>query len=940
LSGIRPVDSGDALEWICDGVLIARGPAIQGHLMDERLAWFTARASAILAPDGVPAYDEKLFSIAHLADTENSPLARATIIAAIWAWYGNAEHPDQIVHRLRDLGLVSSSASDADICSGLVVPACTAFRDGQAPFERWWESDTIYWSLLAVLMRRANIAPEASATWLADRWGMCEPSMVTYMTRLAATQWSLAVDSSATATSFREILRQADLADALTEAQAAEPAELAERPALAHMARECYAVLMLDKALSEVDEPNRERLLATVTPQRRVIGELLARLTPYEAQLVAPGTRQDRMLEAIATNPPDSVFMEHMLDGLPDRTMDGIRLPRWMRDYIIRGGHTQQAIVGGFPYWFGVTDAPMAHAGLANRPRGLTIEDLPQGLVAHVVIDDGEPSPLHLPFTFSRGFFATTATLALIAIKGTVRFDVLHVDRHGSLALVASHRINLPSEAIALMRDTALAHLDETGIASAEDFFNARRRETLETNDPAVGFDGLDLGKAEELIRPDDPLLREPEQRVLELRDIRAQAIWHGRPTDKIDATLIAAETEELNALQGLRARAAENGRRPISLEPLRTVAERVLPPGTSFVHLGLAERGLECMAAGGGDYWIEDIEVGELSSERVRQLVLDWVRSGDSTPEKLRRMLEPLDTMGRSLAALVERRSLSRLILSPAWYAHALPLHLARAADDAFLVDIVPSIVYARSLRLLDGGPSHKWTPDPIAASFAFSADDDLPYAAREAALVGALFNTTPHTDSNATISEFVTQAPQSDLVHIAAHGLHVLGDHWSSGVTLADGFLSSARVRQLPLSGSVAVLAACSSGLAINHGLTRENFGGLDRAFLDAGVDAVVGALWSIEDFASCLFTGAFLISWRSTGNPESAMRDAVRFLRDPAISEVDGKLGAELDRTVPGWRSSSASRDIALSDPLIWGAFRLSIGSGGLQRSALVP
>lgn len=892
----------------------------------------------MLAPGGIPAYDEELFSVAHLVDVEHSSLARATIVAAIWAWYGDAEHPDQILSRLRGLDLVNAAGSDAEISNGLVVPACAAFRDGTAPFGRWWESDTIYWSLLAVLMHQTKVTPEASATWLAERWGISEPNTVMYLTRLAATPWSLALPATS---SLREIFRRADLADALTEVEATEPAELAGLPALAHLAREFRAVLMLDKALSDIDETERQRVLAAVGPERRALEELFARLTPYEAQLVAPGTRQDRLLEAVATNPRGSAFVEHMLDGLPDRTIDGIRLPRWMRDYIIRGGHTQQAIVGGFPYWFGVTDAPVAHAGLANRPQGLTIEDLPQGLVVHVVIDDGEPSPLHLPFTFSRGFFATTATLALLAIKGVVRFDVLHVDRHGALALVASHRLNLPAEARALMRDTALAHLDEAGIRSAEEFFAARRREAVETNDPTVGFDGLDLGKAEELIRPDDATLREAEHRVLALRDLRAQEIWLGRSTDSIDVSLIAAEAEELNALQRSRASATEDGRRPTSLEPLRTVAERVLPPGTSFVHLGLAERGLECTAVGGGDdYWIEEVEIGDLSSERVRRLVLDWVRSGDGTSEGLRRMLEPLDAMGRSLAALIERRSLSRLILSPAWYAHALPLHLARTDGDTFLVDSVASIVYARSLRLLDACALRERLPDPAAASFAFSADDDLPYAPREAELVGDLFDTTPCVGGSATISEFVRRAPQSDLIHIAAHGLHVVGDHWSSGVALADGFLSSARVRQLPLSGSLAVVAACSSGLAINHGLTRENFGGLDRAFLDAGIGAVVSALWSIEDFASCLFAGAFLVSWRSTGNPESAMRNAVRFLRDPAISEVDGELGPVLDQAVPGWRSSLSDREIALSDPLIWGAFRLSIGRGGLPRAAAAP
>ncbi len=902
--------------------------------MDERLAWFTARASAILAPDGVPAYEETLFSVSHIADAESSGLARATIVAAIWAWYGNARHPDQILHRLREFGLVKASAAEIEISEGLVVPACAAVRHGRAPFEYWWESDTIYWSLLAALQHQTKISPEDSAAWLETRWGLREPHTVSFMTGLLARRWSLDVDPSEEALGFRELLGQADPAEVSDDAQAAEPPELARRTDLAQIAREYAAALLVDEALGQTDEEDREKILATLAPRRRAIGELLAQLTPYEAQLVSPGTREDRMLGAIVTNPPGSAFMENMLDGLPDRTVEGIRLPRWMRDYIIRGGHTQQAVVGGFPYWFAVIDTPVAHAGLSNRPSGLTIEDLPQGVVVHVVIDDGEPAPLHLPFTFSRGFFATTATLALIALKGNVRFDVLHMDRHGALALAASHRLDLPSEAIALMRQTAIAHLKESGISSPDEFFEARRRETSETNDPAVGFDGLDLGKAEELIRPQDPELDERERDVLRLRDLRAQAVWTGRPTETIDTSLIAAESEELNALHQARAREAKRSRSPGDLEPLRRVAERVLVPGTSFVHLGLAERGLECTAVGAGEFWIEEIEVGDLSSDRVRRLVLDWVRSGEVTAERLRHVLEPLNTLGRSLAALVERRSLSRLILSPAWYAHALPLHLARAGEGTFLVDAVSSVVYARSLRLLDATGLHRANPDPGTASFAFSADDDLPYAIRESTLVGALFDTPPHTGAEATISEFVARAPGSKLVHIAAHGLQMVGDHWSSGVELADGFLSSARVRQLEFSGSLAVLAACGSGLAINAELTREIFGGLDRAFLDAGADTVVSALWSLKDFASCLFSAAFLVSWRATGDPESAMRDAVGFLRNPAIGATDSPAGTALDEFVPGWRSSLASQDIALSDPLVWGAFRLSIGRGSLK------
>ena len=76
--------------------------------------------------------------------------------------------------------------------------------------------------------------------------------------------------------------------------------------------------------------------------------------------------------------------------------------------------------------------------------------------------------------------------------------------------------------------------------------------------------------------------------------------------------------------------------------------------------------------------------------------------------------------------------------------------------------------------------------------------------------------------------------------------------------------------------------VLAGCDTAVgAIRKG---EGVESLERAFLAAGVPAVMATLWKIEDSAAAVFLSEFYRALNSAGDPVAALRQAqVHCIRD---------------------------------------------------------
>ncbi len=150
-------------------------------------------------------------------------------------------------------------------------------------------------------------------------------------------------------------------------------------------------------------------------------------------------------------------------------------------------------------------------------------------------------------------------------------------------------------------------------------------------------------------------------------------------------------------------------------------------------------------------------------------------------------------------------------------------------------------SVAYIPGVSLMaeiDARPSRTWSPPVVLAD----ARGDLPFAAAEAQEIAILLGATARTGSAAT-SEIMEQSAQASILHLATHSGLGLGGAW---IQLADQQVTAAAVIARRLRPRLAVLATCSSALPPG----RSMWGSLGSAFLASGSEAVLAALWDVND------------------------------------------------------------------------------------------
>jgi len=157
-------------------------------------------------------------------------------------------------------------------------------------------------------------------------------------------------------------------------------------------------------------------------------------------------------------------------------------------------------------------------------------------------------------------------------------------------------------------------------------------------------------------------------------------------------------------------------------------------------------------------------------------------------------------------------------------------------------------------------------------------------PSAEHEAKIVAELFKSKPLLGRNATKSTIVKQLPTSQCVHFATHvswklaalilsptspekttsprisseGLELLDDTDDSPA-LSDFLLTAADILNLQLSSKIVVIGAAYDHSSKNR-ITSDGLIGLTRAFLAAGAQCVLVALWPVPDLACKLLLKAF--------------------------------------------------------------------------------
>jgi CHAT domain-containing protein len=147
----------------------------------------------------------------------------------------------------------------------------------------------------------------------------------------------------------------------------------------------------------------------------------------------------------------------------------------------------------------------------------------------------------------------------------------------------------------------------------------------------------------------------------------------------------------------------------------------------------------------------------------------------------------------------------------------------------------------------------------------------------------------------SEATEASVRRAFADAGTVHLATHGVMNARSPMFSRIELAtgengagsdDGRLEVHEVLTLRIRSSLVFLSGCETGLgaAWSTGFAEgEDYATLDRAFLSAGVSAVIATLWRIEDEGAAAFASRFYEELEAASPPEALARAQRRMLGD---------------------------------------------------------
>ena len=213
----------------------------------------------------------------------------------------------------------------------------------------------------------------------------------------------------------------------------------------------------------------------------------------------------------------------------------------------------------------------------------------------------------------------------------------------------------------------------------------------------------------------------------------------------------------------------------------------------------------------------------------------------------------------------------------------------------ESFKVRIIPSLT---TLKIILHCPEYHCSSgalivgDPDVSEVTNSQGDQilqqLPFARKEAQMIGQILNTAPLTGKLATKCEVLKQICSVAVVHVAAHGCMETGEIALSpnperkSQTLAeeDYMLTMADVMSVKLRAKLVVLSCCHSG---RGEIKAEGVVGIARAFMAAGARSVLVSLWAIEDEATLEFMKSFYHNLVKGRSASESLNHAMKCLRE---------------------------------------------------------
>ena len=230
-----------------------------------------------------------------------------------------------------------------------------------------------------------------------------------------------------------------------------------------------------------------------------------------------------------------------------------------------------------------------------------------------------------------------------------------------------------------------------------------------------------------------------------------------------------------------------------------------------------------------------------------------------------------------------------------------ALEDESGKCLSESFRIRIVPSLT---TLKLIQGSPADYHSQsgvlivgDPAVGEVLYKEIlqrvKRLPFANKEAEMIGKLFGTQPLLGKQATKQAVLQNIHSVSLIHFACHGNAERGEILLAPPPLTDRkpqeedyLLTMENISKVKLRAKLVVLSCCHSA---EGQISAEGVVGIARAFLGSGARSVLAALWAIEDEATEQFMSRFYESLVRGKSASESLQQAMKWMRENGFSKI---------------------------------------------------
>ncbi|CAH3154029.1 unnamed protein product, partial [Porites lobata] len=230
-----------------------------------------------------------------------------------------------------------------------------------------------------------------------------------------------------------------------------------------------------------------------------------------------------------------------------------------------------------------------------------------------------------------------------------------------------------------------------------------------------------------------------------------------------------------------------------------------------------------------------------------------------------------------------------------------ALEDESGKCLSESFRIRIVPSLT---TLKLIQGSPADYHSQsgvlivgDPAVGDVLYNEIlrpvSRLPFANKEAEMIGKLFGTQPLLGKQATKEAVLQKIHSVSLIHFACHGNAERGEIILAPPPVTDGtpqeedyLLTMEDISKVKLRAKLVVLSCCHSA---KGQISAEGVVGIARAFLGSGARSVLAALWAIDDEATEHFMTHFYENLVHGESASESLQQAMKWMRENGFSKI---------------------------------------------------